>query len=61
MLIFLINCILITMIINFIHNIYNKKEIEIFDIMLFVFISLFICYIFPSLYVLIITKLRFNK
>jgi hypothetical protein len=57
-LIFFINCILITTIINYIHN---QKEIEICDIMLFVFVSLFICYTFPSLYVAVISKVRFDK
>ena len=61
MLLFLFNCILITFIINYIHNIHNKKEIEFFDIMLFVFISLIITYNFPSLYVAVITKLRFDR
>jgi len=52
---------LITFIINYIHNIRNKKEIEICDIMLFVFISLIICYNFPALYVIVVTKIRFDK
>jgi len=59
--IFLFSCMLITFIINYIHNIRNKKEIEICDIMLFVFISLIICYNFPALYVIVVTKIRFDK
>jgi hypothetical protein len=61
MFLFLFNCILITFVINYIHNICNKKEIEIYEIMLFVFISLLLCYNFPLLFVAIIAKLRFDQ
>ena len=66
MILFFINCILITSIIYYIHNIhnihniYNKKEIEFNDIFLFVLVSLFICYNFHCLYVAIVTKRRFD-
>jgi Na+/melibiose symporter-like transporter len=61
MLIFLFNCFIITVVIYYIDNCINKKEIEFNDILLFVFTSLFICYNFPSLYVAIIAKVRFDR
>jgi hypothetical protein len=60
MFVFFINCILITSIIYYIHNIYNKKEIDFNDIWLFVLVSLFICNNFPCIYVAIVTKRRFD-
>lgn len=58
---FMIKCIFIAFVIDLFHNIYNKNELDFYDILLFVSVSLFICYNFPSLYVLVVTKVRFNR
>lgn len=56
---FIIRCFFISFIV-FIIDLFNKNKLKFYDILLFVFVSLFICYNFPSLYVLVITKVRFN-